>query len=301
MLAGTGPAPTALLVVAADDGWSAQTEEHVEVLDLLAVPGLAVAITKVDLVGADRVQMVGEEVVRRLRGHQPRRGTRGRGGRAPRRRRAGAGPAAGHAAGGASAGGRPRPTAPVGRPGLPRPGRRHGGHRDARWRRDPRGRRAAVSCPPGCPRPGPGAAEPRHRRRARPPRDPGGGQPRRDRPRPGRTGRRAGGRGSVAHHGDGGRRGPCPPGTHRRPRGRVARARRVRRGDRPRAAAHRRRVGDRRGAAAVEAARGFRGSRSRSPRVPRQDAASGGCGCSSTGPYRSSRGTVWCSARVGVA
>jgi selenocysteine-specific elongation factor len=68
MLAGTGPAPSALLVVAADDGWSAQTEEHVEVLDLLAVPGLAVALTKVDLVGADRVEVVRDEVVRRLRG-----------------------------------------------------------------------------------------------------------------------------------------------------------------------------------------------------------------------------------------
>jgi selenocysteine-specific elongation factor len=68
MLAGTGPAPAALLVVAADDGWSAQTEEHVEVLDLLGVPGLAVAITKIDLVPEERVAEVRAAVDRRLRG-----------------------------------------------------------------------------------------------------------------------------------------------------------------------------------------------------------------------------------------
>ena len=37
MLAGIGPVPAALVVVAADDGWSAQTAEHVAVLDALGV------------------------------------------------------------------------------------------------------------------------------------------------------------------------------------------------------------------------------------------------------------------------
>ena len=37
MLAGVGSVPAALVVVAADDGWSAQTAEHVAVLDALGV------------------------------------------------------------------------------------------------------------------------------------------------------------------------------------------------------------------------------------------------------------------------
>ncbi|MBN1092079.1 selenocysteine-specific translation elongation factor [Blastococcus sp. TML/M2B] len=49
MLAGIGPVPAALLVVAADDGWSAQTEEHVAVLDALGVRHALLAVTKSDL------------------------------------------------------------------------------------------------------------------------------------------------------------------------------------------------------------------------------------------------------------
>ena len=49
MLAGVGPVPAALLVVAADDGWSAQTAEHVAVLDALGVRHALLAVTKADL------------------------------------------------------------------------------------------------------------------------------------------------------------------------------------------------------------------------------------------------------------
>jgi selenocysteine-specific elongation factor len=49
MLAGVGSVPAALLVVAADDGWSAQTGEHVAVLDALGVRHAVVAVTKADL------------------------------------------------------------------------------------------------------------------------------------------------------------------------------------------------------------------------------------------------------------
>jgi selenocysteine-specific elongation factor len=49
MLAGVGSVPAALLVVAADDGWSAQTAEHVAVLDALGVRHALVAVTKADL------------------------------------------------------------------------------------------------------------------------------------------------------------------------------------------------------------------------------------------------------------
>jgi selenocysteine-specific elongation factor len=55
MLAGVGPVPAALLVVAADDGWSAQTAEHVAVLDALGVRHALLAVTKSDLADPEPV------------------------------------------------------------------------------------------------------------------------------------------------------------------------------------------------------------------------------------------------------
>ncbi|WP_245159142.1 selenocysteine-specific translation elongation factor, partial [Blastococcus sp. TF02A_35] len=52
MLAGVGSVPAALVVVAADDGWSAQTAEHVAVLDALGVRHALLAVTKSDLADA---------------------------------------------------------------------------------------------------------------------------------------------------------------------------------------------------------------------------------------------------------
>lgn len=52
-----------LLVVAADDGLMPQTREHLRILDLLGVPQLSVAITKVDLADADRVASVTQDVL----------------------------------------------------------------------------------------------------------------------------------------------------------------------------------------------------------------------------------------------
>lgn len=49
MLAGVGPVPAVLLVVAADGGWSAQTQEHVAVLDALGVAAGLVVVTRSDL------------------------------------------------------------------------------------------------------------------------------------------------------------------------------------------------------------------------------------------------------------
>ena len=49
MLAGVGSVPAALVVVAADEGWSAQTAEHVAVLDTLGVRSALLAVTKTDL------------------------------------------------------------------------------------------------------------------------------------------------------------------------------------------------------------------------------------------------------------
>ena len=49
MLAGVGSVPAALLVVAADDGWSAQTAEHVAALDALGVRHALLVVTKADV------------------------------------------------------------------------------------------------------------------------------------------------------------------------------------------------------------------------------------------------------------
>src|SRR5437660_1487853 len=49
MIAGVGSIDLALLVVAADDGWMAQTEEHLEILTYLGIRRMVVALTKIDL------------------------------------------------------------------------------------------------------------------------------------------------------------------------------------------------------------------------------------------------------------
>ncbi len=50
MVAGVGSIDLALLVVAADDGWMPQTEEHLQILIYLGVRRIVVALTKIDLV-----------------------------------------------------------------------------------------------------------------------------------------------------------------------------------------------------------------------------------------------------------
>ncbi|HXA78517.1 MAG TPA: selenocysteine-specific translation elongation factor [Candidatus Acidoferrales bacterium] len=50
MVAGVGSIDLALLVVAADDGWMPQTEEHLQILTYLGVSRAVVALTKIDLV-----------------------------------------------------------------------------------------------------------------------------------------------------------------------------------------------------------------------------------------------------------
>lgn len=49
MVAGVGSIDLALLVVAADDGWMPQTEEHLQILEYLGVRRLVVALTKIEL------------------------------------------------------------------------------------------------------------------------------------------------------------------------------------------------------------------------------------------------------------
>src|SRR5436190_19425559 len=49
MIAGVGSIDLALLVIAADDGWMPQTEEHLQILTYLGVQHAVVALTKSDL------------------------------------------------------------------------------------------------------------------------------------------------------------------------------------------------------------------------------------------------------------
>jgi selenocysteine-specific elongation factor len=62
MLAGTTGIDFALLVVAANDGPMPQTLEHLQILDLLDIRRGAVALTKTDLVDADRIAQVAGEI-----------------------------------------------------------------------------------------------------------------------------------------------------------------------------------------------------------------------------------------------
>jgi len=55
MIAGIGSINLALLVVAADDGWMPQTEEHLQILSYLGVQRIVVALTKSDLGEIDNV------------------------------------------------------------------------------------------------------------------------------------------------------------------------------------------------------------------------------------------------------
>src|SRR3954464_2089900 len=50
MVAGVGSIDLALFIVAADDGWMPQTEEHLQILTYLGITRAVVALTKVDLV-----------------------------------------------------------------------------------------------------------------------------------------------------------------------------------------------------------------------------------------------------------
>jgi selenocysteine-specific elongation factor len=62
MLAGVGALDAGLFVVAADEGWMPQSEEHLSVLDLLDVRHGVVALTRVDLVDDDTRELMLLEV-----------------------------------------------------------------------------------------------------------------------------------------------------------------------------------------------------------------------------------------------
>ena len=68
MIMGAGGFDIALLVVAADEGIMAQTEEHVAILDLLEVRNGIVVVTKVDAADSDLAELVELEVADLLEG-----------------------------------------------------------------------------------------------------------------------------------------------------------------------------------------------------------------------------------------
>ncbi len=70
MLAGVCGIDLALLVVAADDGVMPQTLEHLQILNLLAIPQAIVVVTKIDRVDAGRLVQVEHEVRAALAGTQ---------------------------------------------------------------------------------------------------------------------------------------------------------------------------------------------------------------------------------------
>ena len=58
MVAGVGSVDMALLVVAADDGWMPQSEEHLQILEYLGVTHAIVALTKIDLAGPGTTEAI---------------------------------------------------------------------------------------------------------------------------------------------------------------------------------------------------------------------------------------------------
>src|SRR6059036_3136328 len=68
MLAGVGPVRLVLFVVAADEGWKPQTEEHLQILDVLGAGGGVIALTKTDLVDPGGIALATGDVRERVAG-----------------------------------------------------------------------------------------------------------------------------------------------------------------------------------------------------------------------------------------
>ncbi len=129
MLAGAGPVPAVLFVVAADEGWMPQSAEHLDALAALGVRHGVLVVTRCDL--RDPADAVAEatRAARRERGRRAARRRRLGG----HRRRAGRAARGAGRAGAAAARARPgRGRAALGRSRVHRARRRHRRHRHAR-------------------------------------------------------------------------------------------------------------------------------------------------------------------------
>ena len=67
MVAGVGGIDAVIFVIAADDGWMPQSEEHFQIIQLLGIKTGLVALTKKDLVEQDFLQLQIEAIAERLR------------------------------------------------------------------------------------------------------------------------------------------------------------------------------------------------------------------------------------------
>lgn len=67
MLAGVGGFDAALLVIAADEGIMPQTQEHLDILKLLQIERGVIALTKIDMVDSDWLELMQEEVREKLK------------------------------------------------------------------------------------------------------------------------------------------------------------------------------------------------------------------------------------------
>ena len=68
MLAGVGGIDIVLLVIAADEGFMPQTQEHLDILSILEVKKGIIVLTKVDLVDEEWLHLMEEEIHERISG-----------------------------------------------------------------------------------------------------------------------------------------------------------------------------------------------------------------------------------------
>ena len=68
MLAGVGPAPAVLFVVAADEGWMAQSRDHAAAIDAFGISNVVIAMTRADRADAQRRDEVRAEIAREVAG-----------------------------------------------------------------------------------------------------------------------------------------------------------------------------------------------------------------------------------------
>ncbi|HLG94475.1 MAG TPA: SelB C-terminal domain-containing protein, partial [candidate division Zixibacteria bacterium] len=68
MIAGVGGIDAVLFVVAADDGWMPQSQEHLEILKLLGISAGIIVLTKTDIASTDWLEMVEQDLRMKLAG-----------------------------------------------------------------------------------------------------------------------------------------------------------------------------------------------------------------------------------------
>ncbi|PWB68328.1 selenocysteine-specific translation elongation factor [candidate division GN15 bacterium] len=68
MIAGAGGVDVVMLVVAADDGWMPQSQEHFEIIKLLGINSGFVVINKIDLAESDWLEVLKQDITERIKG-----------------------------------------------------------------------------------------------------------------------------------------------------------------------------------------------------------------------------------------